>query len=105
MKFLEKVKYIKEFNKKRFIYEGIYCFIEYLEYILVGCLYLKWIVTDVQSGKELSYILKKILGFTVILFLIFIIRSYINNVVRPITTIDIYSKVYGKYIIRLHKLN
>ena len=70
MKFLEKVKYIKEFNKKRFIYEGIYCFIEYLEYILVGCLYLKWIVTDVQSGKELSYILKKILGFTVILFLI-----------------------------------
>lgn len=65
MKFLEKVKYIKEFNKKRFIYEGIYCFIEYLEYILVGCLYLKWIVTDVQSGKELSYILKKILGFTV----------------------------------------
>ena len=96
MKFLEKVKYIKEFNKKRFIYEGIYCFIEYLEYILVGCLYLKWIVTDVQSGKELSYILKKILGFTVILFLIFIIRSYINNVVRPITTIDIYSKVYGQ---------
>ena len=51
MKFLEKVKYIKEFNKKRFIYEGIYCFIEYLEYILVGCLYLKWIVTDVQSGN------------------------------------------------------
>lgn len=94
MDYIKIIAYVCKLNPKRFFGEAFYYFLEYMEYILLGCLYLKWIVNEIQNGSDLRDIIIWISFFTVILFAMYAIRSYVANVIRPITSVDIYQKVY-----------
>ena len=83
-------------SKSRVIHSFFGKLIRNLEWVFFSGFFMRYIVNQLEQGKEFSEIFAFILICGAVFFLLAIYQSYVENVAAPLAEPAIYGEIYGQ---------